>query len=243
MKVKNFSIGNIPAIMWGKKSRKLFIAVHGNMSNKADDIIALFAGKAQTKGYQTLSFDLPEHGDRQDSSYPCKVQNCVKDLYRIKHFADSISDDLSLFCCSIGAYFSLLAYKHVNFNQSIFLSPVVDMLEVIENIMDYSGVTVNQLRLQRSIDTTIGHTLYWDYFCYVKDNPIEEWRSKTSILHGSKDEICSLDSILNFSEKFNCKLSVLEDGEHFLHNKTHLEFFSQWLNEEVTFNSENYLAN
>ncbi|MBN3376592.1 alpha/beta hydrolase, partial [Clostridium botulinum] len=39
---ENLKIKNIPAILWGNKSDKLFIAVHGNMSNKEDEIILAF---------------------------------------------------------------------------------------------------------------------------------------------------------------------------------------------------------
>lgn len=80
---QNLKIENIPAILWGDKSDKLFIVVHGNMSNKADDLIVVFAEEATAIGYQVLSFDLPEHGDRKEEAYDCKVQNCVQDLNTI----------------------------------------------------------------------------------------------------------------------------------------------------------------
>ena len=34
MKIERIKINNIPAIIWGEKSSKVFIAIHGNMSNK-----------------------------------------------------------------------------------------------------------------------------------------------------------------------------------------------------------------
>jgi hypothetical protein len=34
MKIERTKINNIPSIVWGEKSSKVFIAVHGNMSNK-----------------------------------------------------------------------------------------------------------------------------------------------------------------------------------------------------------------
>lgn len=61
----NFKISNIPAVLWGAKSEKIFIAVHGNMSNKEDAVIQILAEEANQKGYQVLSFDLPEHGERK----------------------------------------------------------------------------------------------------------------------------------------------------------------------------------
>ena len=39
MKTGRMKIDNIPSIIWGEKSSKVFIAVHGNMSNKEDEVI------------------------------------------------------------------------------------------------------------------------------------------------------------------------------------------------------------
>lgn len=57
MMKNNFKIENIPAVLWGDKSDKLFVVVHGNMSHKADDSIIVFAEEATAVGYQVLSFD------------------------------------------------------------------------------------------------------------------------------------------------------------------------------------------
>ncbi len=65
MKIEKIKINNIPSIIWGEKSWKVFIAVHGNMSNKEDDVIKILAEEVTSKGYQVLSFDLPEHGERK----------------------------------------------------------------------------------------------------------------------------------------------------------------------------------
>ena len=36
------------------------------MSNKEDEVIKLLVEKVTSRGYQVLSFDLPEHGERKD---------------------------------------------------------------------------------------------------------------------------------------------------------------------------------
>ena len=70
MEKKSLKIDNIPLILWGEKSKKIIIAVHGNKSNKEDLVIKLLATKACNKDYQVLSFDLPGHGDRiNDTNY------------------------------------------------------------------------------------------------------------------------------------------------------------------------------
>lgn len=45
----NFNINNIPTVLWGDKSEKVFIAVHGNMSNKEDAVIQILAEEANQK--------------------------------------------------------------------------------------------------------------------------------------------------------------------------------------------------
>ena len=39
MKKKYTKIDNIPAIIWGEDSSKIFIAIHGNQSNKEDVVL------------------------------------------------------------------------------------------------------------------------------------------------------------------------------------------------------------
>ena len=226
---QNFKIENIPAILWGDKTDKLFVVVHGNMSNKADDAIAIFAEEATAIGYQVLSFDLPEHGDRKDESYPCKVQNCVQDLHDIMRYARSLSNDISVFACSMGAYFSLLAYRNEPLKQCLFLSPVVDMERIIDNMMTWFSVSEDRLKIEKEISTPIGQTLYWDYYCYVKEHPIAIWNNPTSILYGAEDNLCELDVVSAFVKRFDCEFQVMERGEHYFHTEEQLQFFRQWL--------------
>ncbi|HEX3011905.1 MAG TPA: alpha/beta hydrolase, partial [Syntrophomonadaceae bacterium] len=175
MKRINLMIEGIPAILWGEPSDKLFIAVHGNMSSKDDDAIVILAEEAIGKGYQVLSFDLPEHGDRKDENYACKVQNCVSDLTAIMGYTQTISGNISLFACSMGAYFSLLAYRDLPLEQCLFLSPVLNMERIINNMMKWFNVSEDKLKADQEVETPIGQTLYWDYYCYVKSHPVDTW--------------------------------------------------------------------
>lgn len=229
----NLFVDNIPAIIWGEKSSKLFIAVHGNMSNKADTPIAILAEEALPLGYQVISFDLPQHGDRKDESTLCKAPNCVNELYKIIDFANKNSKEIYLFACSMGAYFSLLAYKECSIKQSLFLSPVTDMGRIIDNMMTWFKVSEEQLKAQQEIPTPAGHTLYWDYYCYVKDNPIVSWNSPTDILYGNKDNLCEFDFVNSFANKFNCRLEVMDNGEHYFHTPEQLSYFRQWLKKHL----------
>ncbi|MGG4196494.1 alpha/beta hydrolase [Paenibacillus jamilae] len=229
----NLKIENIPAILWGDKTDKLFVVVHGNMSNKADDSIIVFAEEATAAGYQVLSFDLPQHGDRKDEPYLCNVQNCVQDLNTIMTYAKSLSNHISLFACSMGAYFSLLAYSHEPLKQCLFLSPVVNMERIINNMMTWFNVSESRLKIEKEIATPIGQTLYWDYYCYVKEHPIVAWNIPTSILYGSEDNVCEFDVVSEFNKRFNCNLQVMENGEHYFHTEEQLQVFRQWLKKHI----------
>lgn len=226
---QNIIVKNIPAILWGNKSDKLFIVVHGDKSNKEDNLIVAFAEEATARGYQVLSFDLPEHGDRKRENDDCKVQDGVRDLNIIMEYAKLLSNNISVFACSLGAYFSLLAYKHESLTQCLFVSPVVDMEHMINNMMLGCNVSENRLKEEKEIQTTMGHTLYWDYYCYVKEHPIDEWNNPTSTLYGSEDSICEFDVISGFAKRFNCNLEIMENGKHSFHTEEQLQFFRQWL--------------
>lgn len=73
MITKKIRINNIPAIIWGEKSDKVYLFVHGKMSSKeaAEEVAKI----AEQKGYQTISFDLPQHGERTEESARCDIWN------------------------------------------------------------------------------------------------------------------------------------------------------------------------
>ena len=137
MKTQKLLVDQIPAVVWGEPSDRVFLAVHGNLSNKEDTIIRLLAEEAALRGIQVISFDLPEHGERAGTQPPCKVQFCVRDLRKVMDYAKSRWQQISLFACSMGAYFSLLEYHAEPLHQALFLSPVVDMRRIIENMMTW----------------------------------------------------------------------------------------------------------
>ena len=230
METKRIKINNIPSIIWGEKSSKVFIAIHGNMSNKEDKVIEILANKVTNKGYQLISFDLPEHGERKiDTNYLCKVQNCVNDLKQIIEYAKANYNEINIWACSIGAYFSLLAYKNEDLKQCLFLSPVVNMKIIIENMMLWSNTTEKELNEKQEIKTDFGQTLYWDYYLYVKENPITNWNKKTYILYGNKDNMQNESIIKDFSNEFNCDLTILKNGEHYFHTEKQLNCYKNWL--------------
>ena len=55
--MEKFAVEDIPSVLWGEPSDKIYIYVHGKQGYK--EYAEAFAKVAEEKGYQTLSFDLP----------------------------------------------------------------------------------------------------------------------------------------------------------------------------------------
>ena len=82
---EKITVEGIPSIIWGEPSEKAYIYVHGKCSRK--EYAEGFAKIAEAKGFQTISFDLPCHGERTDENYPCDIWNGMRDLGAIYDFA------------------------------------------------------------------------------------------------------------------------------------------------------------
>ena len=148
-------------------------------------------------------------------------------------FATGQVRQVSLFACSMGAYFSLLACRDLPVRQSLFLSPVVDMKRLIDSMMTGFGVSPERLRAEQEIALPIGQTLYWDYYCYVRDNPVTAWKFPTAILYGEADELTGQAEITSFAQRFGCSLTVMQQGEHYFHTPAQLDFYCRWLKQTL----------
>lgn len=230
MKKENFDIGNIPAILYGYNSDKLYIVVHGRYGNKEE--AEGFANIAVEAGYQVLSFDLPEHGERKNENYECTIQNSISDLREVYSFVQNKYKSFSLFAGSLGAYFSLSAYQEVKFEKCLFVSPVLDMKRLIQNMMKEANVTEDELRVKGTIKTT-DDVLSWDYYDFVCRNPIKKWNSETFILYGENDNITEKSVLHNFVEKFNCNLDIMQNGEHWFHTEEQVKYLDFWMRRHI----------
>ena len=125
-------------------------------------------------------------------------------------------DEILLIGNSIGAYFSMLSLSEKPIKRAIFISPVVDMENVILNRMKWANVSEEELKAKKVINASFGESLSWEYLSYVRKNPIT-WNTSTSILYGGKDNITSFKVMDNFANKINADLTILDNGEHWLH--------------------------
>ena len=129
---------------------------------------------------------------------------------------------------SIGAYFAINALSQKKIKSAFFISPVIDMLKLITDMMIVADITQQKLKEKKEIKTPFGETLSWQYFCYAKQNQIV-WNIPTHILYGAKDNLTSFESISLFAEKTKASLTVMPEGEHWFHTKKQMAFLDNWL--------------
>lgn len=228
---KKIQIENIPAIIYGTDSSKVYIFVHGKYSKKEE--AESMAGIAEKFNYQVISFDLPEHGERKSEQYPCTIQNCICDLREIHSFVKEKYTNISLYACSLGVYFSLVAYQNLKFSKCLFLSPILDMERLIQNMMKWSNISEKELEEKSEYETSFGETLSWNYYEYVRNNPVKKWESQTFIMYGEKDNLTEKDVLDSFSVKNNCIVDVMTNGEHYFHTNEQLAYLDNWLEKVI----------
>jgi pimeloyl-ACP methyl ester carboxylesterase len=226
----HLNIENIPAILWGEPSDRVYLFVHGKMSSK--ESAESFACVAAEKGWQVLSFDLPEHGDRRGEPDRCDVWNGPRDLKTVARYAQAHWQRLALYGCSLGAYFSLLSCSELPLERCLFQSPVVDMGHLIQSMFQWFSVTEAQLREQGEIATPVD-PLRWDYYQFVQEHPIERWPIPTAILYGSEDNLQSLAVMEAFAKKFRCQLTVSPGSGHPFDGPGDDQIVEAWLREQI----------
>jgi len=227
---ERIEIGGIPAIVWGKESDRVWLCVHGKMSSK--EAFEELAGIAESRGCQTLSFDLPQHGERINGAERCDIWNGKRELEAVGEYVFGHWTEASLYACSLGAFFSLHAYKDYGFRKCLFQSPIVDMEYLIRQMMIWFGITEERLEREREIGTPID-LMTWDYFRYVIENPIEKWNIPTNILFGGRDNLQTRACISGFAERFGCGVTVSEDSEHPFMGENDPGIVRRWLMENM----------
>lgn len=226
MRAQYFMINEVPAVLLGEQSDKLFLFVHGQGGNKEE--AKAFADVACPIGWQVLGIDLPGHGERVDTSASFDPWHAVPELQQVIQYAKKGWSQVAVRANSIGSYFSILAFSNEPLEQCLLVSPLVDMERMIQNLMHWAGVTEECLEREKLIATDFGQTLSWEYLRYVRSHRIDEWTTPTFILRAKNDELIDEDTVISFSNRFGCKLTITEGGEHWFHTPEQLWTLQQW---------------
>ena len=228
---KMTTIDRIPAIIFGVPSRKIYLYIHGQGGNKEEaqsiaEVICRY-------GYQVLSIDLPEHGERKSEINSFDPWHIVPELIDVMGFVNVHWEQVSLFANSIGAWFSMLSFGNECLDNCLFVSPVLDIKQLILKMMRWANVSEEQLKKELIIPTTFGQTLSWKYWEYALSHPITKWEVPTKILYGGNDNLIDRDVVEHFAHEFHCGLDVMENGEHWFHTEYHLNIMRDWIRKEI----------
>ena len=137
-------------------------------------------------------------------------------------------DSLTLVANSIGAFFSMSSLDKSFVDKALFISPVVNMENLIGNMMMWANVTEQELKQKSEIHTEFGETLSWSYLTYVREHPLS-WSIPTRIFYGEHDNLTSLETMTAFAKRVHAELTVMPGGEHWFHTEEQMRFLDDWI--------------
>ena len=228
---ESIMINEIPAILWGGKSDKIYLYVHGYQGSRTE--AELFARLANARGWQVLSFDMPGHGIRPPCEYGLLPWEVAPDLQQVYGYIDGKYQHVALYCSSVGAYFSMLCYNEKPIEHALFVSPILDMELMIRNLMAETGVSEERLKREQIIPTSTGFLLIWRYLEYVVQRPIIRWNVPTKILYPGRDNFTDISVVDKFVKRFDAELEVFPQGEHWFHTKSQIEVLKNWIEKSL----------
>ena len=156
---------------------------------------------------------------------PWEAAPAIRDAY---HQAEQSGRPVVLLANSIGAFFAMHALEGLALERALLISPILDMERLIEDMIDWAGVTEEELQLRGEIPTNFGETLSWRYLSFVREHPIH-WDTPTEILYADGDTLTSRGTVERFARRHGAGLTVLRDGEHWFHTEKQVTFLRQWL--------------
>lgn len=137
-------------------------------------------------------------------------------------------DSVTIIANSIGAFFALHSLYSFPMEKAFFISPVVDMEQIITDIMRRSNVSEADLTDKSIIETANGETLSMEYLAWVRQHPVT-WNVPTAILYGSQDNLQCFEVIRAFADRTGADVTVMENGEHWFHTKEQMAFLDEWI--------------
>lgn len=199
--------------------KNVIVYVHGKGENAEE---ANYYRKFFNDDFDIIGFDYK-------SENPWDARSEFSDYF------DSIIPEYNktiLIANSIGAYFSLISLADKKIEKAMLISPIVDMERLILDMMTWANVSEEELSIKKEIETPFGETLSWEYLSYVRKNPIQ-WNIPTGILYAEKDNMTSISTITDFSEKINANVTVMPGGEHWFHTKEQMDFLDNWIKSNI----------
>ena len=218
--------GHTPYLCYGQTSDQVCLFLHGQSGHKEEG--ERFAQIANPKGWQVVAIDLPQHGQRQGGAEPFLPWVVVPELEQVWQELQGRWKRIALRANSIGAWLAMLALAGKPVDTCLFVSPVVDMENLIQTMMTWAGVTEERLEREREIPPDFGQTLSWDYLKYVRQHPVHALSAHTNILYGDQDNLVPQPVVECFARAEGAHLTVYPGGEHWFHTPEQMKVMGTW---------------
>ena len=218
--------GHTPYLCYGQTSDQVCLFLHGQSGHKEEG--ERFAQIANPKGWQVVAIDLPQHGQRQGGAEPFLPWVVVPELEQVWQELQGRWKRIALRANSIGAWLAMLALAGKPVDTCLFVSPVVDMENLIQTMMTWAGLTEERLEREREIPTDFGQTLSWDYLKYVRQHPVHALSAHTNILYGDQDNLVPQPVVECFARAEGAHLTVYPGGEHWFHTPEQMKVMGTW---------------
>lgn len=201
------------------------IVLHGFGSSKSGSTGKTMAAALLRHGIGTYSFDFPAHGDSPVGGEMLRVGNCLNDLAAVEAHVRGLMPKarIAYFSSSFGAYINLIylvAREHEG-RKSFLRCAAVDMPGLFRRsttpeqvallaaqgffMLDMEGY-VRPLKITREFfDDLDAH----DVFRLCRPGMAE-----IAMIHGTADEVASIDGARRFSKQFGAALTEVEGADH-----------------------------
>ncbi len=199
------------------------------VQKRSDTAVVYIHGKGGNAAESEFYRPLFESCDVYGLDYHADTPRAAREEFPKK--LDELTDGYEhviLIANSIGAYFAMHALSDRKIDRAYFVSPIVDMENLIEQMMSWANVMPTELEAAGTIQTDFGEELSWEYLRYVREHPIV-WNVPTKILYGGGDNLTSRDVITAFAQKNGFELTVMGNGEHWFHTDEQMKFLSDWI--------------
>lgn len=192
---------------------KVVVYIHGRGGNVQE-----------AEHYKPIFSDCDVIGFDYRAQTPWEAKKEFPDFFRIlKRRYDSIS----IVANSIGAYFAMSALENFSIKKAYFISPIVDLENVILDEMFALGLDESDSFEDDDMHGT-ERDMALSALSYVRTHPIR-WHVPTEILYAGRDRLTNRKTMQRFVEKTGAHLTVMENGEHWFHTAEQMQFLDDWL--------------
>ena len=196
-------------------SNKALVYIHGKGGTASDS--AYF--KPLFPEYDTYGFDYK-------SENPWEAESEYKEYFA--ELSEKYSS-ISVIASSLGAYFLMISDVGSVIEKAFFISPIVNMERLIQDMMERADISDEVLKTQKHIQISADEILSWEYLTWVRKHPVV-WKVPTYILYGEKDNLQSIETMTEFAKAIDAELTVMPNGEHWFHTDEQIEFRLSWIN-------------